>query len=357
MTIVGSIGLIGYMQKDITPCNFTENCAVVKSKKITPKFMLAIFISKIGQGQINREKVGTIQDKLALERLRNFLIPKPKSKILETEITNLVKHADENYQKSKDLYSQAEQILLDELGLKGLDLKDDLFYTTPLNKVKDSNRMDTEYYLPKYNTILDAIHKVGYKRFSDIAQFSKAVRKTKKDAYYKYIEISDIDVSSGDVNYAEIQENDLPANAKLKILGGELIISKVRPTRGAVAIIPENFKDDFLCSGAFSVFKVKTPFKEYIQVFLRSQIGKALLGRPCTGTQYPTLKDDDVKAIPIPNIERRIVDNIAEKVHAKEGKKICVSILTRNIKKIECMFGSAKNASSFERDHHDRDIC
>jgi len=136
VTIVGSIGLIGYMQEDISPCNFTENCAVVRSKNISPEFLLAVFISKIGQYQINREKVGTIQDKLALERLRNFLIPKAKSKALEIDIVNNIKQANENHKKSKLLYSQAEQILLEELRLKDLDLKDDLFYTTTLKEVK-----------------------------------------------------------------------------------------------------------------------------------------------------------------------------------------------------------------------------
>ena len=338
VTIVGSIGLIGYMQEDISPCNFTENCAVVRSKKVSPEFLLAVLISKIGQYQINREKVGTIQDKLALDRLRNFLIPKAKSKALEINIENNIKQANENYKKSKLLYSQAEQILLEELGLKNLDLKDDLFCTTTLKEVKDNNRMDTEYYMPKYDCISKAIEKEGYNRLDSISKFSKILLKKKSEIFYKYIEIGEIDVSTGDVSCKEMQGCDLPTNAKLKISGGELIISKVRPTRGAIAIVPDYLTNNCLCSGAFSVFTIKPPIREYIQVFLRSKIGKVLLGHDSTGTQYPTITDEDVKAIPIPDLSKNIMENISNKVfNAHMERESAKALLEQAKHKVEEM--------------------
>ena len=54
--------------------------------------------------------------------------------------------------------------------------------------------------------------------------------------------------------------------------------------------------------------------REYLQVVLRSMIGKLQLERPTTGTTYPTVTDRDVENIIIPILLTETQQKIAELV-------------------------------------------
>lgn len=318
-----TIGVVSIITNDVGRANISENNIGIKLQRLeygVKIFLLTFLNSKLGQEQILRRISGNAQPKLNIADIYGISFYNPTENVLRI-VENLVVNAKKCVDDSNILYSQAEQILIEELGLKNLDLKDDLFYTTTLKEVKDNNRMDTEYYMPKYDYILKAIEKKGYNRLDSISKFSKILLKKKSEIFYKYIEIGGIDVSTGDVSYKEMQGCELPTNAKLKLSGGELIISKVRPTRGAMAIVPDYLTNNCLCSGAFSIFKIKSPVREYIQVFLRSEIGKVLLGHASTGTQYPTITDEDVKAIPIPDLLKNVMENISNKVFNAHVKR------------------------------------
>lgn len=306
-------------------------------KGLSHEYLFAYMSSRYGKLLRDRLKTNTLIAYVSKPDLYSIPVYLPNKKD-EQDVIALVSEAYRLIQVSADLYSQAEVALLEDLGLKNIPLKNDLFYTTNLNEVKSQNRMDSDFYLPKYSIISDSICRKGFRKLGDFGKHLKVNVNITKDEYYNYIEIGDVDISSGDVTFNRLQDCDLPANAKLKISGGELIVSKVRPTRGAVAIIPSTYKDRFICSGAFSVYKVKSPEREYIQVYLRSPIGKALLGRPSTGTQYPTIVDDDVKNIIVPDLNCEVISFIAEKVdESHKQRKSAKSLLEEAKIKIEKM--------------------
>src|SRR4030067_591175 len=60
ITIVGnSIGDVGLVKFNLEKCNLTENCAKVSNLiNVIPEFLFAFLLSKHGQIQIHREKVG-----------------------------------------------------------------------------------------------------------------------------------------------------------------------------------------------------------------------------------------------------------------------------------------------------------
>jgi len=67
--------------------------------------------------------------------------------------------------------------------------------------------------------------------------------------------------------------NELPDNAKIMTMKGDILVSTVRPNRGAVAILEH---DRLLVSGAFTVLREKTNYpKEVLQVLLRTNMSKA----------------------------------------------------------------------------------
>ncbi len=154
ITIVGnSIGDVGIVKFDLKKCNLTENCAKVTNlEKVIPEFLFTFLLSKHGQIQIHREKVGTAQPKLALERIRKFKIPIFSAKF-QNNFSIIVNQANQFIDNSKSLYSQAEQLLLSELGLSDWKPKHELSFVKNFSETQKAERMDAEYFQPFYEEV------------------------------------------------------------------------------------------------------------------------------------------------------------------------------------------------------------
>jgi len=343
VTIVGSIGLIGYMQENIFPCNFTENCAVIRSREVAHEYLLAVFLSKVGQYQINREKVGTIQDKLALERLRKFLIPKPATKEIEISIITTIKEASEKYKQSKSLYSQAEQILLEELGLKDLDLKDDLFYTTTFKEIKNNNRMDAYFFQPKFNKYLAKIvKKYELKKIRDLSRnittgqyCDEYVNEQIGVPYIRGADISNANINMDSLVYIDREKQITSKKAK----EGDVVTTRVG-TIGLVARIPKELEGATISD---NLIRIRLPQKSdissyYLTMYLNSPIGKDLMVRYSRGSVQQRLNQETLKEIPVPIIAKSQQSRIEEfLINSWERQKQAKNLLEQAKKKVEEM--------------------
>lgn len=297
---------------------------------------LVVFLnSRYGRKEIEKNLKPSNQSNFSPATFKEIRIP-----ILDIGIQKLVKQtllsAYEENKNADKLYKDAENLLLEKLGLKGFELPEDLTFMVNLSDVQQAHRMDADYFRPKYQRIIDKIEKK--KKMSEMAKRIKTSVKFIPDTEYNYIEISDVNVSNGEVTFNKILEKMLPANAKIALNGGELIISKVRPTRGAIAIIPQEFNDNFVASGAFSIFNVDYPTREYLQVVFRSIIGKLQLEKPTTGTSYPTITDEDIENLWIPDLSIEIQQKIADLVRrSHEARKKSKELLEEAKSKVEEM--------------------
>ena len=97
-----------------------------------------------------------------------------------------------------------------------------------------------------------------------------------------------------------------------------------------------DWKKDYIVSGAFSVFDVQYPIGEYLQVVLRSVIGKLQIERPTTGTSYPTITDADVENILIPVLSLEKQNKIGELVQKSHvARKKAKELLEETKRKVE----------------------
>jgi type I restriction enzyme S subunit len=235
----------------------------------------------------------------------------------QEEIKNLLEHSHSLFDSSKNLYAKAESLLLEELGIKDIDNFHQHCYDVSSADTVIANRIDAEYFQPRYEKVIEVIKKYsdGFSLIKDEFIQVKDSFSKENDKVYSYIEIGSVSIASGSIECLSLKGNELPANAKIITNGGEVIVSKVRPTRGAVTIIPEDW-NGFVCSGAFVVLKDNGILrKEVLNVFLKSFVGKELLGRPVTGTSYPTIDDQDILDLPLPLIKLKVQDQIADLIH------------------------------------------
>lgn len=312
LTMAGTIGNAAVAHDLKHHMNANQAIAKITPTGVSPYYLAAFLNSKYGLLQTRREIVSSVQANIFLGPIKKFKVPLFEKKST-TEIENKYRDFLATLENSQSLYSQAEKVLLEELGLTDFEANRELWNIANLSEIKVAGRMDAEYFQPKYEKLLKKLNNKT-SRLGEIAHKTKKRPNVDLSNEYHYSEISDVNTGSAEIISNTVIGRELPANANTQVKGGELVVSKVRPTRGAVAIIPETWKKNHIVSGAFTVFRVDSPMREYLLVVLRSLIGKLQMEKPTTGTSYPTITDTDVENILIPILSEKTQQKIAELV-------------------------------------------
>ena len=291
------------------------------NKFINPETLTVFLNSKSGRREIEKYAMKGNQSNFSPAKFREIKIPH-FSTVLQDEIEALVSSSFEKLQKSKKAYQTAQNLLLEHLGLKG--------FNPPVQAVNiksfadsfgTSGRLDAEFYQEKYESYLKKIQAFNNGFVQIQQEYSQVKSKSKFDLpAYQYIEIGDVNVSDGSYSFNEVATEDLPANAKIMVKEGDILISTVRPKRGAITVI-EHDRDDLIVSGAFTILrrKVKSYFNnEFLKVLLRTEIYKDWLLQFNVGTSYPVIKDEDILNLVIPNVEEAIQTQIADLVRQSD---------------------------------------
>lgn len=169
------------------------------------------------------------------------------------------------------------------------------------NKVKNNSkdfRIDAEFYLPvylQYEKLIDGQTNDLLRNLADSSY--KAFRR--KDGVFEYIEISNVDLTTGEY-YSEVLNSDNPPSRAKKILHkNDVIISTVRPNRNAVSIIFDE-KKDLVASTGFCKLTAKRINPKFLFVLFKTSVYRDLLVRFTTATMYPAVNEDDILNLKIP---------------------------------------------------------
>lgn len=317
INIVGAttevVGRVSFVPQNFKKANITQAMSFIRltDSKYSPFFVFIFLQTKYGLKQTRRIARPTGQYNINNIELGSYKVPSV-SDTFQSKIESLVKSAHAKLEESKSLYSQAEDLLLGELGLKDWQPKNTLHTTKKISDFAQSGRLDAEYYQPKYDEIEKAIksYKGGYDIVSNLFNQNLDVCDYKKTEY-NYIEIGDVNVGDGSVSFNKVETSELPDNAKRVLNKNDILISKVRPYRGAVAIIDFE-QEDLIGSGAFTVLQEKSSYKkETLQILFRTAVYKDWLLKWNVGSSYPVIKDEDILNLPIPILPEQIQTKIA----------------------------------------------
>ncbi len=155
----GSIGKSGIVLKKDLPSSANQNLAQVKpSKEKINSFYLNTFLnSLIGQKIFERLATGNVQPWLNLGQIESIKVP-IKSNVFQTKIENLLRLSYLKIEKSRQLYTQAEKLLLQEIGLEDfIPSKESVNIKSFSESFGKTNRLDAEYYQLKYDEIIKGI--------------------------------------------------------------------------------------------------------------------------------------------------------------------------------------------------------
>ena len=317
-TGVGTLGRvnINYLRQNFTIDNHIN---IIIANNINPYYLMIFLKSYYGQSQINRYYSGSSgQIEIYSKNFDNFIIP-IFSNNFQLKIENLVKSSHQKLENSKSLYKQAEQLILKELDL--LDYKSSKEKVAIKNLSESfgvSGRLDSEYYQPKYDEILEKIKLTKYDRLGNIVNMLKSIEPG-SEAYQEsgipFVRVSNLtkfEISKPDIHLSKnLFDNEILE--KLQPKKDTILLSK----DGTVGIAYNVKKDsNFVTSGAILHLSIKRDdvLPEYLTLVLNSLLVQMQSQRDAGGSIIKHWKPSEIKKILIPIINKTIQSQIEQKI-------------------------------------------
>ncbi|MEI6532981.1 MAG: restriction endonuclease subunit S [Candidatus Roizmanbacteria bacterium] len=287
---------------------------IIKSGKINPFFLSIFFNTELGRKMIDKGMYGGLQPEITPTHLLKIpFLNFPQS--FQLQIEQIVKSAHAKQTKSKQLYREAEELLLRELGLLNYEIKRVIWFTTTKKEVEKACRFDSEYFQPKYADIIKKIEKYegGWDTIKNIAHFKDKNYNPKGDQTYKYLALSNISNNGYVQDYQREIGKNLPSRARRQINTGDVVISSIEGSLSSCSIIDQEF-DNAICSTGFFVLNSKIINSETLLIIFKSKIIQELLQKGSKGTILTAISKTELESIKIPLLKPSIQIQIAEKI-------------------------------------------
>lgn len=304
----------------VIPESIPEANTIAHVGKITLKsqynpYYVSTFLNcKYGYCQLRRRGIKATRPEIKLVEFPDIVIPEFSDR-LYSAVEASARKANTLFELASGTMELSAKLIIDSLAVgSSYAERVSKALVSFKNSFQLTGRLDAEYYQLKYKNYEAAVFGAsnGYTFVkNEFVQVKKSCPRTLDN--YNYVEIGDIDVGTGSAFANTVATEELPDNAKIMTQKGDLLVSTVRPNRGAVAILGNG---DLLVSGAFTVLREDGDYpKEVLQVLLRTSMYRDWLLRFNVGTSYPVIKDEDVLNMPIPILGDDIKQDVVAKVN------------------------------------------
>lgn len=312
----GSIGKIGYVTEN-RKAIFSRNIGIVRPKGIDPSYLNIFILSRYGQELVLRgETGGTGQSTLTTSHIKLMDIPIFEN--VEPEIKTLLNHSEMVRIKAENVYAQAEQLLLSELGMWKFTPSLEAVSVKSLSEsFLSSGRLDAEYYQPKYDQIISRIKKYngGYIKLADAieyvftGEYSEEYQE-KKESLKFFIR------STNMINGQIIPDDNYYVDGKKfskHVTTGDIITARV----GSVGVFAEveNGLNDAICSDNIICFRLpKTYYSDVYTLLFNSKPMFELIDRLARGSVQRRLNQGTLKNLLLPVLNKEIQEVISDKL-------------------------------------------
>ena len=314
----GTIAMFSRVTNIFPKWNISANLiSIKKSPQIDFDYLLAFLNSFYGINQLYHKLSGQVQPKITTDDVRQILIFVPDIE-KQREIAKFIQNSRHGQESSKSLYSQAENLLLTELGLSESKAWEDetLSYIVNLSEAKSAHRADAEYFQPKYEKLVERIKKHGADPLLSLAQ-NVAARfnpKSQPTKLFQYVELSNITSSVGTIDgFSEVSGDEAPSRAKRVLKTNDVILSSVEGSLEKVALAGKE-QEGYLASNGFFQFRSKDILPEVLLVLAKSFILQMQFGKETAGTILTAVPKEAVKNIVVPKVDKPTQQKIADLV-------------------------------------------
>ena len=314
-----------------------------KLKNINKFYLWAYLLSKSGKDLMLRTASQTGQPHLTLEAINNLDIPIIDNNF-QDNFEKIYHKLYESKQNSQISYHKAEELILEELGLNNWQPKHKLSFIKNFSDIQNAERIDAEYFQPKYDEIIQAIknYKGGWDKLSNIVSIKKCVE-VGSDAYTEegisFVRVSNLNKFEINENnqqcisqelYEELAENFQPKK-------GEILLSK-DGTAGLAYHVNSEAKKMIPCGGILRLkVKNKDYLPEYLTLVLNSLIVQEQIEKVLSGALIKHWLTEQINNTVIPKLDvdkqKEIVEKIQESFKCREQSKQLLEIAKQGVEK------------------------
>ncbi|MDB9511377.1 restriction endonuclease subunit S [Kamptonema animale CS-326] len=347
ISVVGTLGNVSIVTKEIIPAIFSCKSTVVRSKSVIfSKYLLAYLNSDIGKKLLVRKARGAIQTGLNLDDLKTALVYLPNLSFQEL-IAHILDLSKSSIDQSKEIHHQAEELLLSELGLKDWQPTEETVAVKSFaESFLSSGRLDAEYYQPKYDQLYESLEIACLDKGWELRKLASL------SSLFKYGTSEPLEYIDGGVPFLRIadlqkyrfNEKDLKfisqeaaKQQKSTVKTGDVLISR-SGTLGLAIVIPE-YLNNSVYGSYFILTRPDRSLIEptYLALYLNSLIGKlqteqANTGAIQTNLTIPVLESLLIVCPPV-DVQQRFVDKVNQSYDAEDKSKQLLEIAKIGVEK------------------------
>ena len=316
-TMSGTVGNTAIASEDLGyPINSNQDIAkITTNEKLNPYYFSIFLQSAYGKQQISRLPIGSVQHHIFLWQIEKIIVPLFVDGF-QSKIEGLFKLALYLQKISKSVFKEGESLLLDELGLINWQPKHQLTFIKNYSDTQQAERIDAEYYQPKYDEIISAIksYSGGWDTLNNLVNLKDQNYNPISVNEYNYIELSNIS-GNGEITGCTTEcGDDLPSRARRKVKERDVIVSSIEGSLSSIALVGKEY-NNALCSTGFYVINSGFFNSEALLVLMKSVAGQMLLKKGCNGTILTAINKDDFLSIPLPKLRQEKQQEIQRKVN------------------------------------------
>jgi hypothetical protein len=326
------------------PLYASADCLVIHPEGMDGAYLSTFFNTHYGRELLKRGGYGAAQPHIAPTYVGELRIPREET--VEHEVVELVNQAHEIRRESKRLYHQAEQLLLDELGLSGQDLADRLCNEANISRVFGQARLDAEFFEPKYERLIQRIDATGHATI--IGANAKWLRRGIQPAYVETGEIYIIkskDIGEQFIDLEATERTDRSfwtISERAQVRQYDVLLNSTgRGTLGRANCYLETA--DAIADNHVTIIRPDESCDPvYLSLYLNSPIGRLQSERLCAGSSGQTeLYPDAISLIRLflpPNTLQLELRNIVLRAYAAEQR--ARDLLEQAKRKVEALIES-----------------
>ncbi len=308
-----TLAKVGLITDHYTKYALSRDIILVRTNRLKEynRFFLWLFLhSEYGQALLWRTASQTGQPHLTLPSINEIHLPKFDLKF-EKIAERLYESSVLINEKSKLTYSQAENLLLETLGLADFQPSHEPVNVKSFSEsFGSSGRLDAEYYQIKYEQVVERIKTTNHDRLNNLVKIKKSIEPGSthySEEGLPFVRVADYDkfgLSTPDKYLAdEFCKENAELIKKLKPKKETILFSK----DGSVGTAYMLRKDaDFITSGAILHLTVKNKNKiipEYLTLALNSKLVQMQAERDAGGSIILHWRVSEIENVVVPVID------------------------------------------------------
>lgn len=273
----------------------------IRLQKINPFFVYAFLQTKYGRFQTIQIRTGLAQPNLSIPYIENLIeIPSRISPELQKKIESIIKSAFERQRFITKLYQEAEQELLERMEWEKVKTDHILSYTTSSRDIMGDERLDPEFYQPKFENLEKYLKKIGA---VTIGEFCPEI---KRGVSPIYAEVGDVVIvnsqnlsANGVIAVEDLEKTELSfyqdeKNKKARLNQFDVLVYATGAYIGRTNCWLENQKAIAGIDCLIIQPDAKICYPAYLALFLNSQVGLMQANRLASGSAQRHLYPNDL---------------------------------------------------------------